>query len=114
MAGSLQFPRCTRGYCVGACRGRSGKCGASRGTKILVVTGRTQDVLRPADDAWSVIEDSRADLVSSGFAPGPPEQGPNWWEEPMFCGWGAQCARSAHELHGTADLILYAVRKRII
>ncbi|WP_210506411.1 hypothetical protein [Naasia sp. SYSU D00057] len=60
-------------------------------------------VLRPADDAWSVIEDSRTDLVDAGFAPAPPERGPDWWEEPMFCGWGAQCARSAHALHGTPD-----------
>ncbi|BDZ46080.1 hypothetical protein [Naasia aerilata] len=60
-------------------------------------------VLRPAADALAVIEDHRSDLVEAGFAPDRPERGPDWWEEPMFCGWGAQCARSAHELHGTEN-----------
>src|SRR5690606_8072664 len=23
----------------------------------------------------------------------------DWWHEPLFCGWGAQCARAAHRLH---------------
>ncbi|WP_210480710.1 hypothetical protein [Naasia sp. SYSU D00948] len=60
-------------------------------------------VLRPAADAWAVLDDHRADLVDAGFAPGLPASGPGWWAEPMFCGWGAQCARSAHALHGTPD-----------
>ena len=37
----------------------------------------------------------REDLVARGFAPGePPAAGPAWWTEPIFCGWGAQCARA--------------------
>ncbi|MCU1437840.1 MAG: hypothetical protein JWP66_927 [Naasia sp.] len=60
-------------------------------------------VLRPAVDAIGVLENHREDLRAAGFAAGDPAPGPGWWEEPMFCGWGAQCARSAHALHGTAD-----------
>lgn len=60
-------------------------------------------VLRPARDALGVLEDHRDDLRAAGFAPADPAAGPDWWAEPMFCGWGAQCARSAHALHGTAD-----------
>jgi hypothetical protein len=57
-------------------------------------------VLRPAATGWSVLEDYRSDLVASGAAP---DQGPTvsaWWNEPIFCGWGAQCGRSAHRLLG--------------
>jgi hypothetical protein len=62
-------------------------------------------VLRPSRDALGVIEDHRADLVAHGFASAVADAAAaaDWWEEPMFCGWGAQCARSAHELHGTAN-----------
>ena len=52
-------------------------------------------VLRPVDSGWSVLEHYRDDLVGHGFAPdatlGPR---PAWWAEPVFCGWGAQCARA--------------------
>ncbi len=35
----------------------------------------------------------RADLVARGAAPAPAErETPAWWREPIFCGWGAQCA----------------------
>ncbi|MET1052996.1 MAG: hypothetical protein ABWX65_10190 [Mycetocola sp.] len=57
-------------------------------------------VLRPAATGWSVLEDYRDDLVTSGAAP---DHGPAvavWWNEPIFCGWGAQCGRSAHRLLG--------------
>jgi hypothetical protein len=61
-------------------------------------------VLRPAATGWSVLDDYRNDLVAWGAAT---ESGPAvaaWWSEPIFCGWGAQCARSAHRLlGGTSD-----------
>ena len=35
----------------------------------------------------------RADLVARGAAPAPAaRETPAWWREPIFCGWGAQCA----------------------
>ena len=35
----------------------------------------------------------RHDLVARGFAPAPAQRRrPAWWSEPIFCGWGAQCA----------------------
>ncbi|KAB1161510.1 hypothetical protein F6X68_04355 [Micromonospora sp. AMSO12t] len=50
-------------------------------------------VLRPAADPWQGLATYRADLVERGFAPAAaatPRAG--WWTEPIFCGWGAQCA----------------------
>jgi hypothetical protein len=53
-------------------------------------------VLRPAADPWQALSDYRDDLVRRGFAPAAGGQDtPRWWTEPIFCGWGAQCARAA-------------------
>jgi hypothetical protein len=42
----------------------------------------------------------RDDLVAKGFAPKPePREMPAWWNEPIFCGWGAQC----YSARGTAE-----------
>ncbi|MCU1443778.1 MAG: hypothetical protein JWQ59_1928 [Cryobacterium sp.] len=61
-------------------------------------------VLRPAATAWSVLDDYRTDLVNSGCAPAGAPDVAAWWREPIFCGWGAQCARSSHVLlPGPAD-----------
>ncbi|WP_348789445.1 hypothetical protein [Leifsonia sp. NPDC080035] len=56
-------------------------------------------VLRPAGAPLTAIRDYRDDLVARGWAaePGPAA---DWWLEPIFCGWGAQCAlavRMSHE-----------------
>jgi hypothetical protein len=50
-------------------------------------------VLRPAGSGWQVLENYRADLIRRGFAPDTGPKPERWWLEPMFCGWGAQCAR---------------------
>jgi len=55
-------------------------------------------VLRPAASGWGVLEDYRADLEAHGYAPAA-RAATSWWAEPLFCGWGAQCARAAHRLH---------------
>lgn len=61
-------------------------------------------VLRPADTGWAVLEDYREDLVANGVAPAVGPEVHRWWLEPIFCGWGAQCARAVHLLHaGPAD-----------
>ncbi|MBB5787293.1 hypothetical protein [Jiangella mangrovi] len=52
-------------------------------------------VLRPADTPWQALADHRADLAGHGLAPSDPPPGAAWWAEPIFCGWGAQCARAA-------------------
>jgi hypothetical protein len=52
-------------------------------------------VLKPATSALDTLRDYRADLVAHGFARDVVAGGPRWWREPIFCGWGAQCARSA-------------------
>jgi hypothetical protein len=37
----------------------------------------------------------RSDLVERGAAPAPADnEQPDWWLDPMFCGWGAQCYRA--------------------
>jgi hypothetical protein len=51
-------------------------------------------VLRPAADPWQALADHRADLVRTGAPEGPVEPAADWWAEPIFCGWGAQCARA--------------------
>jgi hypothetical protein len=68
-------------------------------------------VLRPATDPWAALAEYRNDLVARGFAPaGPVSPVADWWSEPIFCGWGAQCAQAAVEVdfgdvaHRAADL----------
>ncbi|WP_034623484.1 hypothetical protein, partial [Cellulomonas sp. URHE0023] len=51
-------------------------------------------VLRPVTDPWEALRRYRDDLVDAGYAPrAAVAAGPAWWREPIFCGWGAQCAR---------------------
>jgi hypothetical protein len=53
-------------------------------------------VIRPAADPWRALADYRQDLVARGLAAAAPAFPPaEWWTEPIFCGWGAQCARAA-------------------
>ena len=59
-------------------------------------------VLRASDTGFGVVEDYRGDLERHGYAPAPAGAPAAWWLEPMFCGWGAQCARLAHNLHHVA------------
>lgn len=50
-------------------------------------------VLRRAADPWRGLARYRTDLVAQGFAPDRPAAEPaGWWTEPIFCGWGEQCA----------------------
>lgn len=53
-------------------------------------------VLRPSSGGWNVLEDYRADLAAAGLAPASRSHA-DWWHEPLFCGWGAQCARAARD-----------------
>ena len=52
-------------------------------------------VIGAAADPYASIRDHRRYLEEHGLAPLalpiPPDE-PAWWREPMFCGWGAQCA----------------------
>ena len=52
-------------------------------------------VIAVSDSGWGVIDVHRNDLVAHGFASPVEEPGATWWQQPLFCGWGAQCARSA-------------------
>ncbi|PZF80919.1 hypothetical protein [Jiangella anatolica] len=61
-------------------------------------------VLRPADSPWQALADHRADLVEHGLAPADAWPRAGWWSEPIFCGWGAQCARAAGTETPAADL----------
>lgn len=45
-----------------------------------------------ASDPYVGMADHRAALERDGLAPGPrTEPVPDWWTEPIWCGWGAQC-----------------------
>ncbi len=56
-------------------------------------------VIGEAGDPYTAIADQRARLASAREgSPSPPRQRPtppDWWHEPIFCGWGAQCADAA-------------------
>lgn len=54
-----------------------------------------QLVIIPVASGWDVIDAHRDDLVAHGHAPAPRRAEERWWGEPLFCGWGAQCARGA-------------------
>ena len=47
-------------------------------------------------DPYDALRAHRDVLVEAGAAPPPAPRGrPAWWSEPIFCGWGAQCALAA-------------------
>jgi len=48
-------------------------------------------VLRPAGAPLTAIHAYREDLAARGWAPAPGDPSA-WWFDPIFCGWGAQCA----------------------
>lgn len=52
-------------------------------------------VLRPAADPWHALDIYRADLLARGHASATAPAVASWWTEPIFCGWGAQCAIAA-------------------
>jgi hypothetical protein len=44
-------------------------------------------------DPYTGLRQHRDDLVARGFVPAPTDrEQPEWWSEPLFCGWGAQGA----------------------
>ncbi|GAA4178074.1 hypothetical protein [Gryllotalpicola koreensis] len=53
-------------------------------------------VLHPVDAPLDTVTGLRDDLVARGWARSATRDGadaaPAWWQEPLFCGWGAQCA----------------------
>ncbi|MEW9549136.1 hypothetical protein [Nonomuraea sp. NPDC050783] len=52
-------------------------------------------VLWLAGSPWEAITQHRQDLLAHRLAPaGPARERHAWWSEPIFCGWGAQCARA--------------------
>ncbi|MFL6079877.1 MAG: hypothetical protein ACJ714_08105 [Ornithinibacter sp.] len=54
-------------------------------------------VLRPAASPAEALERYREALQARGWAPpsARAQDQPAWWSRPIFCGWGAQCARAA-------------------
>jgi hypothetical protein len=60
-------------------------------------------VLRPTGSPLSAIREYSEDLAARGWANGPAEPA-EWWFDPIFCGWGAQCALAvAMTAAGEAD-----------
>jgi hypothetical protein len=58
-------------------------------------------VLRPTESEWTALSDYRDDLLAHDLAPrtSAAGQNPAWWTEPLFCGWGAQCAEATRPQH---------------
>ena len=58
-------------------------------------------VLRPAASPAEAVERYREALQARGWAPpsARAQDQPSWWSRPIFCGWGAQCARAARATH---------------
>jgi hypothetical protein len=56
-------------------------------------------VIKPGiGDLFDGIRLYRRQLVARGDAPAPASRSvPGWWKEPIFCGWGAQCAVAERE-----------------
>jgi hypothetical protein len=48
-------------------------------------------------DELSVLQTHVVGLTREGMAPDVDRPKPGWWSRPMFCGWGAQCARAGDE-----------------
>lgn len=51
-------------------------------------------LISPASGPWQALDDYRAALAHRGLAR-TTDAAAAWWSEPIFCGWGAQCARAA-------------------
>lgn len=65
-------------------------------------------VLRPAESMRAVVEDYRRDLVDRALAPDQPSTPvASWWQEPLFCGWGAQCADGSAPPADLATAVVY-------
>lgn len=56
-------------------------------------------VLRPAEDPYDTIDDHRRELERAGWSRTAPPA-PAWAHEPIFCGWGAQCADARRAARG--------------
>lgn len=54
-------------------------------------------VLRPTASAWTALAEY-AEAVTPPPPAQAPDESPAWWLEPIFCGWGAQCALAAARL----------------
>jgi hypothetical protein len=52
-----------------------------------------------AGSEWEVLGAHVAALREADLVEGRNKQEADWWRKPIFCGWGAQCARAARE-HG--------------
>ena len=62
-------------------------------------------VLRPATSPVAALRQYRAELVERRLAPAGPAAPPaRWWREPLFCGWGAQCAAAAERSADHGDV----------
>jgi hypothetical protein len=60
-------------------------------------------------DPYTGIRRHRDDLAARGAAPAPTERRtPAWWSEPIFCGWGAQCALASGTGRSAKDLATQA------
>lgn len=62
-------------------------------------------------DEYAVLSAHAAGLRRQGLVADVQRPRPEWWERPMFCGWGAQCARAADEW-GRGDTVQFLASLR--
>ena len=67
-----------------------------------------------ARDGYSAIGDYRAALERAGGVPRRRGEPAAWWREPIFCGWGAQCALSRHLRRPASELATQASYDRFL
>lgn len=93
----LRYEPSDRGFSLTlAYEGQTRVEGAWRSPWIVVSPG--------APDPYAGFAGYAGRLVADGVAPSPPSRrAPDWWREPIFCGWGAQSALAARRGGRAAD-----------
>jgi hypothetical protein len=66
------------------------------------------------DDPYRLLATYRARLDKAGLLPAATSgrAAPDWWREPMFCGWGAQCSAAAADGHPISHAPRYSTQDR--
>jgi hypothetical protein len=66
------------------------------------------------EDQYRLLATYRARLDKDGLLPATTTGtvAPDWWREPMFCGWGAQCSAATADGHSISEAPRYSTQDR--
>jgi hypothetical protein len=74
--------------------------------------------IAPGDDPYALLARYAHDLRGSGPVPTAPDrsadpghEAPAWWREPIFCGWGAQCAAATGDDRSIVEAPAYSTQQ---